>query len=90
MSFQLSGRAEYELSSIYAESAELFGIAQADSYAAGLRRIMTLLAENPHIAREREELASRARAYRYKAHMIVYRQEGEGILVIRIPHARSD
>ena len=79
-----------ELDAIIAESANVFGVAQAASYVAGLRAKLALLAEHPGIARERDELASRARAYRYKAHMIVYRAEFDGILIIRLPHARSD
>ena len=90
MNFVLSARAEQELATIYAQSVSEFGVVQADSYAAGLRDTLTLLAAHPQIAREREELASRARAYRYKAHMIVYRQHDDGIVVIRLPHVRSD
>ena len=78
------------MSRIVAESASEFGVAQAASYAAGLRERIALLAEHPGIARERDELPSRARAYRYKAHMIVYREESDGILIIRLPYARSD
>lgn len=91
MTFRLSARADAELSAIVEESASEFGVAQAAKYAAGLREKIALLAQNPGIARERDELPSRARAYRYKAHMIVYREEqDDGILIIRLPYARSD
>ena len=92
MTVRLSNRAERELLTIYAESAAQFGLAQADRYVAGLRSALALLAEQPQLTRERQELISRARAYRYKSHVIVYREEEEedGILVIRLPHGRSD
>lgn len=90
MTLRLSRRAELEFELIYAESCEQFGLAQADSYATGLGRALARLAASPQMARRREELVSRARAYRYKAHMIVYREEDDGIFIIRLPHARSD
>lgn len=90
MTFTLSARAELELDGIVAESAGQFGAVQAAPYAAGLRKKLAMLAENPGIARARAEMVGGARAYRYKAHMIVYREEEGGILVIRLPHARSD
>lgn len=91
MKFRLSARADIELRAIYIESRERFGLVQAESYVAGLREKLALLGDTPGVARQREELVGRARAYRYKAHMIIYREEeDDGILVIRLPHARSD
>ena len=31
-----------------------------------------------------------ARAYRYKSHLIVYDLDGDDIVILRLPHARSD
>lgn len=90
MTISFSERVDGELRAIYVESAERFGIPQAERYLASLHRSFVFLASNPRITREREELISRARAYRHQAHMIIYREEADGILIIRLPHARSD
>ncbi|WP_419808783.1 type II toxin-antitoxin system RelE/ParE family toxin [Sphingomonas sp.] len=90
MSYRLSDRAAIELLELLQESIGRFGVHQAARYRASMERAFVLLAENPRIARGRDELVSRARAYRHQAHMIVYREEGDGILIIRLPHARSD
>lgn len=63
---------------------------QAERYAAGLEACFAVLADNPNLAREREELRQRPRAFRYKAHLIFYQAEVDGILVLRIRHGRED
>jgi toxin ParE1/3/4 len=90
VTYRFSIRADAELISLYEESVDRFGARQAETYVAGLTAAFERLARTPAIAREREELVGRARAYRYKSHMIVYREEDDGILVIRLPNARSD
>lgn len=62
---------------------------QAERYAAGLEACFAVLADNPNLAREREELRQRPRAFLYKAHLIFYQAEVDGILVLRIRHGRE-
>lgn len=64
----------------------MFGSAQADSYAAGPTRTFRLLADNPHLARERTETHEPVRAYRFKAHLIVYLIQDDDILIVRVRH----
>lgn len=63
---------------------------QAERYAAGLEACFAMLADNPNLAREREELRQRPRAFRYKAHLIFYHAQPDGILILRIRHGRED
>ena len=71
MSYRLSRRADAELEALLRESVDRFGVAQAAKYRTSLERTFERLARSPGTVRPREELASRARAYRHKAHMIV-------------------
>lgn len=68
----------------------MFGSAQADNYAAGLTRTLRFIAENPYAARERTETRQSVRAYRFKAHLIVYLVEGDDILIVRVRHGHED
>ena len=47
MSYRLSTRADADLIAIYEAGAELFGSAQAESYVAGLRATIMLIAKRP-------------------------------------------
>ncbi len=49
-----------------------------------------MLADNPQLAREREELRQRPRAFRYKAHPIFYHAQADGILILCIRNGRED
>lgn len=90
MSYRLSTRADADLIAIYEAGAELFGSAQAESYVAGLRATIMLIAKRPRAYRERREIVPPVRVSRFHAHLVVYELEGDGIVVIRLPHGRSD
>ncbi|WP_279599772.1 type II toxin-antitoxin system RelE/ParE family toxin [Methylobacterium sp. E-065] len=49
-----------------------------------------LLAANPRMTRERQVFDPPVRLHPYGAHMIVYLENGAGILVIRTLHGRQD
>ncbi|WP_267356487.1 MULTISPECIES: type II toxin-antitoxin system RelE/ParE family toxin [unclassified Methylobacterium] len=49
-----------------------------------------LLAANQRMARERQAFDPPVRLHPYGAHMIVYLENGAGILVIRTLHGRQD
>lgn len=88
--YRLSRAAGADLVDFYLFGVEQFGTVQAERYAAGLEARFAVLADNPNLAREREELRQRPRAFRYKAHLIFYQAEVDGILVLRIRHGRED
>lgn len=88
--FQLAARADDDVDAIYAAGIEMLGIAHADRYFAGLTAAFTFLADNPLAARLRHEIEPPVRVWRYKAHMIFYEIDGDGILVLRVRHGRED
>nr|WP_315380895.1 type II toxin-antitoxin system RelE/ParE family toxin [uncultured Sphingomonas sp.] len=55
-----------------------------------LETCFAMLADNPQLAREREELRQRPRAFRYKAHPIFYHAQADGILILCIRNGRED
>ncbi|MGY2736140.1 type II toxin-antitoxin system RelE/ParE family toxin [Sphingomonas sp. UYP23] len=90
MPYRLSQPARRDLDEIYIRGAELFGIAQADEYSAGMAQTLTFLASYPRAARERTEIVPPMRAHRYKAHVVIYRLEEDGILILRVRHGHED
>lgn len=87
---RLSVAAQADLKAIYEQSAEMFGLNQADIYAAGLLRALNLLAAYPLSSRLRTEFSPPVRTAPYKAHVIIYDVSSEGVLVIRIRHSHED
>ena len=90
MAYRLSRRAEADFSGIYVRGVIEFGRAQSEAYVASLRQTLAFLADNPRAARPRPELRHDMRLYPFEAHVIAYRIEGHGILIVRILHARQD
>jgi toxin ParE1/3/4 len=69
----------------------MFGSAQARRYHDELFAIFDLIAANPRMARERYELSPPMRVHPFKAHLVVYRiEEGGDILVVRVRHGHED
>lgn len=91
MTYRLTEQAEADLADIYANGAVTFGDEAATNYIEGLFQTFTLLSRFPKIARERRELWQPARVHPYGMHLIVYRTEADGsVLVIRLRHAHED
>lgn len=90
MTFRTSLQADEDIANAYAAGAVLFGVAQANRYQEGLFAAFLLLAENPRLARERRELAPPMRLHPYQSHIIVYVENGAGILIVRVLHGRQD
>lgn len=67
-----------------------WGSDQADSYADGLFAVFDLLAEFPELARKREEFLPPVRIHSSGLHLVIYRPEGQGVVIIRILHAHQN
>lgn len=91
MGYRLTRRAAADIRHIYSEGLRLFGAAQAARYHARLTRTFEMLADNPELARERAELSPPVRIHPCGAHIVVYRiEEDGGVLIIRVRHGRED
>jgi len=91
MGFLLSRAAEEDIIGIAEVGVRLFGTSQARQYHDGLFAILDLIAANPRMARERLEISPPVRIHPFKAHLVVYRiEEGGDILVIRVRHGHED
>ena len=83
--------AEEDIVGIVENGVRLFGIAQARLYHDELFGIFDLIAANPHMARQRRELSPPMRIHPFKAHLLIYRIEEDGdILIVRVRHGHED
>jgi toxin ParE1/3/4 len=90
MIVRTTARADEDIAAAYATGALRFGVAQAEHYQEGLFDAFRMLAANPRIARERREFVPPMRLHPYRAHMIVYVEDGASILIVRVLHGRQD
>ncbi|WP_186418904.1 type II toxin-antitoxin system RelE/ParE family toxin [Bosea sp. CS1GBMeth4] len=91
MRFRLSLAAKEDIIGIAEQGIRLFGQAQARRYHDELFAIFDMIAAYPRIARERKELSPPMRIYPFKAHLVVYRVEQDGsVLIARVRHAHED
>ncbi len=90
MSYQLTKKAEEDLISIAERGIELFGERQAQFYHNALFELFEVISANPKMARERSKLSPPVRVHPFKAHVIIYQIDGDGISIIRIRHGRED
>jgi toxin ParE1/3/4 len=67
-----------------------WGIAQRRKYLAKMEATLRLLAQNPEMGMQREELLPGYRSMRIGRHIAYYRHAPGGIEVIRILHERMD
>jgi toxin ParE1/3/4 len=91
MGFRLLSEADENLDTIAEQGIRLFGYSQARRYIHELNATFELLAANPHMARERHELSPPVRVHLHKAHLIIYRIEENGdILILALRHVHED
>jgi toxin ParE1/3/4 len=90
MAYRLTRKAEEDLTEVYLTGIRDFGVAQAEVYLAKLLQTFDLLADNPALARLREEFRPAVRIHPHSAHIIIYRDIDSDILIIRIRHGRED
>ena len=87
---RLRQAAEESLIDIYLHSLEFFGVQQADRYQQGLANVASLIAEQPSMGHPSDEIVPGSRRHVWKAHVIYYMVEDEGIWIIDILGAGRD
>ncbi|MDW5317057.1 type II toxin-antitoxin system RelE/ParE family toxin [Rhizobium sp. PL01] len=90
MRFSLSGEAEEDIIAIAEQGVRLFGSGQAKRYHDELFAILDVIATNPRIARERDEIYPPVRIHPFKAQVVYRIEDNEAIFVIRVRHGNED
>ena len=67
-----------------------FGPFQVEKYEKGLEKTFEFLARTPYAAAERGELDPPVRVYPFYAHVIIYRVEGDDIVIVGVRHGHED
>ena len=90
MAYRLTQKAEEDLTEVLLNGIRDFGPDQAEAYLAELLETCDVLSDNPALARLREEFRPPVRIHPHGAHIIIYRDIENDILIIRIRHGRED
>ncbi len=88
--YRLSKRAREDLANIADYTIQTFVIAQSRIYRDALGRCISMLAETPTMGRSAEYIEPHLRRFQHKPHVIFYRPEDRGILIIRVLHSAMD
>jgi toxin ParE1/3/4 len=83
-------KAEADLASIWAFTAERWSATQAERYLTGLGDTLALFRAHPEIARRRTEFTPPVRLHPYRSHVVIFTADEEALEVIRVVHMRAD
>ena len=89
MKLRLSPRARSDLDEIWEFSMRAWGVEQAEAYLRSLSQTFALLAANPHLGREANDIRTGYLKFPASSHVIYYRLS-ETLDVIRILHRSMD
>ncbi|MEH6660818.1 MAG: type II toxin-antitoxin system RelE/ParE family toxin [Parasphingorhabdus sp.] len=87
---RLSRRAASDLAEIADYTISEFGIEQARLYRDQFQACFQSLLANPQLGRSAEEVAPGLRRIRQQAHVVFYRVERGGLLIVRVLHHSMD
>lgn len=90
MRLRLSPEANEDIYLMHEFGAVAFGTRQADLYVDNLVLKFAEMEQYPEAVRERLEVSPPIRLWRYGAHHICYRVEGNTVLVVRVLHHSMD
>jgi toxin ParE1/3/4 len=88
-SYRLSLQARDQIRDIGRFTKQHFGAYQAQAYHAGLERTFGLLADFPKMGVAADELLIGLRRFRFQSHAVFYTEEGGGILIRAVFHAKQ-
>lgn len=88
--YRLTRRADDDILAAYLQGHELFGERQADRYHDDLIALLQRLADHPAMARVRSEIAPPVRAFPFKAHVVIYQDAPDGIVILGVRHGHED
>ena len=88
--YRVSKTAQGDIRNIGLYTQREWGIEQRRRYLSGLDQKFGELAENPRRSPEHTEFEPPVRIHHHEKHLIVYVQEGAGILIVRVLHESMD
>lgn len=88
--YRLSPAALADLDDAWRYTAETWSTDQADAYVDGLARAFDAIANAPRMAREWTEFDPPVRIHVHRSHLIVYTQQDDHIVVLRVLGGRQD
>lgn len=88
--YRVSRKAETDIREIGRYTEAEWGRAQRRLYLSGMETCFRHLAGNPRLAAARAEFSPPVRIQRYEKHLIVYAEEDDGILIVRVLHESMD
>ncbi|WP_424830910.1 type II toxin-antitoxin system RelE/ParE family toxin [Ruegeria sp.] len=91
MNYRLSAKAEADLIQIYVDGVQDFGVMQAEAYQDKIDQAIELIAENPEMARLRDEITPPVRIHPVHAHAIIYLvDDNRMVRILRVRHGREN
>jgi toxin ParE1/3/4 len=88
--YNLSGKAEFDLSVMYEYGIVKFGLTQAQKYFLEMHKIFEVLSKNINLGRDASEFINDLKRFSFKSHTIFYLLTTEGIFIIRVLSQRMD
>ncbi|WP_420565145.1 type II toxin-antitoxin system RelE/ParE family toxin [Thalassobaculum sp.] len=88
--YRVSRKAQSDIREIGLYTQHHWGADQRRTYLSGMETRFQQLAANPDLAPLRAEFRPPVRLSRYERHLIVYLDEPDGVLIVRVVHERMD
>ena len=88
--YPFTDKAEGDLEGIIDYTVQEGGVSQANTYLDGLETRAKLLAENPDLGTARETLAEGLLSFPYESHILYYKKQAHGIVIVRVLHQHMD
>ena len=88
--YQFTEKAKHDLESIIDFTVQQWGVHQAHGYIDGLEDQCQLLADNPKLGVQREEIHDSLLSFPYQSHVLYYINDPHGITIVRVLHHSMD
>lgn len=88
--YQLSQQARTDLRDIWLYGSAQWGAQRADLYVLKIHELCEFLVENPAIGRQRENIHRDLQSYLVGSHVIFYKVQTGGVLIVRFLHQSMD
>jgi len=90
VNFYFTEQAEKDLEAIIDFTVQRWGAAQSHNYIDDLEALAQILADNPLLGTERDELSQGLRSFPYQSHLLFYVLLKDGIAIVRVLHMSVD